>query len=113
MGGKVKDFQKVIVDDLDWKDTISGDHVFIEAHPSWCGPCDCIKPMLYRVSLDKEEVKFCTAAIDKITFLKEAALKDHKDKVKPVFMYYRKGILKKQIEGVNSPEIMKLLDNIG
>ncbi len=27
MGGKVKDFQKVIVDDTDWKDTIGGDHV--------------------------------------------------------------------------------------
>lgn len=24
---KVKEFQKVIVDDLDWKDTISGEHV--------------------------------------------------------------------------------------
>jgi hypothetical protein len=38
----------------------------IEAHPSWCGPCDCVKPILYRVSLDKEDIKFCTAAIDKV-----------------------------------------------
>lgn len=27
MGGKIKDFQKIIVDDSDWKDTISGEHV--------------------------------------------------------------------------------------
>lgn len=113
MAGKTKEFQKVIADDMDWKDTIAGEHVFIEAHHSWCGPCECVKPMLYRVSLDKEEVKFCTAAIDKITFLKDVVLKDHKDKVKPVFLYYRKSQLKKQIEGVNTPEISKLLDNIG
>ena len=47
-----------------------------------------------------------------ITFLKDAALKDKKDKVQPIFMYYRKGQMKKTIEGVNAPEIMKLLDNI-
>ena len=27
MGGKIKEFQKIIVDDLDWKETISGEHV--------------------------------------------------------------------------------------
>lgn len=27
MGGKVKEFQKMITDDADFKDTISGDHV--------------------------------------------------------------------------------------
>uniref|UniRef100_A0A6U5B3U3 Thioredoxin domain-containing protein n=1 Tax=Hemiselmis andersenii TaxID=464988 RepID=A0A6U5B3U3_HEMAN len=112
MAGKMKEFQKVIVDDMDWKDTISGEHVFIEAHRTWTGPCECVKPMLYRISLDKEDIKFCTADLDKITFLKDAALKDHKDKVKPIFMYYRKSVLKKQIEGVNAPEIQKLLDNI-
>ena len=47
-----------------------------------------------------------------ITFLKDAALKDLKDQVKPIFMYYRKSVLKKQIVGVNAPEIMKLLENI-
>ena len=38
----------------------------IEAHKTWTGPCECVKPLLYRVSLDKEEVKFCTADIDKV-----------------------------------------------
>merc|ERR1712216_551843 len=60
------------------------------------------------LSLDKEDIKFATAASDKIT-----ALKDHKEKVKPVFLYYKKGALKKTIEGVNGPELMKLCDNIG
>ena len=27
MAGKVKEFQKVISDDTDWKDTIGGEHV--------------------------------------------------------------------------------------
>ena len=75
------------------------------------------------------------------------ALKDYKDKIKPVFLYYRvletefilsvqsptcclsdlfsqiklpgdgfanvqKGAKKKEIEGVNAPEIQKLCDNI-
>ena len=110
---KVKEFQKCIVDDVDFKDTISGDHVcacpsprarlqycrllgsahaaqlpplasgprakhpatcqlvrvlcaVVEAHQSWSGPCECVKPMLYRISLDKEDIKFCTAASDKV-----------------------------------------------
>jgi hypothetical protein len=40
--------------------------------------CDCVKPMLYRISLDKEEIKFCTAPSDKLPI----AGKEHKDKVK-------------------------------
>ena len=40
----------------------------IEIHQSWCGPCECLKPMLWRISLDKEEIKFCTAASDKVLF---------------------------------------------
>ena len=138
MGGKVKEFQKIIQDDADFKDTVAGDHVsecplssrprrdgtsrvrsctraqavgwalrhrtglqahatrdqmdthcacvqgmrahtgarcpdshtwvlaVVEAHQSWCGPCECVKPMLYRVSLDKEDIKFATAASDKV-----------------------------------------------
>jgi hypothetical protein len=27
MAGKIKEFQKAIVDDLDWKETIAGEHV--------------------------------------------------------------------------------------
>ena len=38
----------------------------VEAHQSWSGPCECVKPMLYRISLDKEDIKFCTAASDKV-----------------------------------------------
>jgi hypothetical protein len=38
----------------------------VEAHQSWTGPCECVKPLLYRISLDKEEIKFCTAASDKV-----------------------------------------------
>jgi hypothetical protein len=45
----------------------------IEAHHSWCGPCECVRPILYRVSLDKEDIKFCTAAIDKVEEKKDTA----------------------------------------
>jgi hypothetical protein len=38
----------------------------VEAHQGWSGPCECVKPMLYRISLDKEEIKFCTAASEKV-----------------------------------------------
>eukprot|EP00960_Hanusia_phi_P028396 747384-Hanusia_phi.AAC.2 len=58
-----------------------------------------------------------------------SSLKEYKDKLKPVFLFYKvrltgggvlvsdlvpsqKGALKKSIEGVNTPEIQKLLDNI-
>ena len=31
--------------------------------------CDCMKPMLYRVKIGKEEdIEFCTAASDKVCF---------------------------------------------
>jgi len=111
MAGKIKAFQKIIADDADFKETIMGEYVFIEFHPSWAGPCECVKPMLYRVSLEKEDIKFCTVASDKLPI----AGKDHKDKVKPVFIMYRKGKpLKdmKPIEGANTPAIQKILDNI-
>ena len=75
--------------------------------------------MLYRISLDKEDIKFCVAASDKVVppFMHASllcrvyspdrcrctphripgneqitALKDHKDKVKPVFLYYKVGL---------------------
>mmetsp|Transcript_8232 Transcript_8232/g.13049 ORF Transcript_8232/g.13049 Transcript_8232/m.13049 type:complete len:110 (-) Transcript_8232:116-445(-) len=108
MAGKIKEFQKVIVDDADFKETIAGEHVFIEVHPSWCGSCDCVKPMLYRIALDKEDIKFCTAASDKIQ-----ALSKYNNTIKPIFLYYRRGTMKGQpIEGVDTPKIQKLCDNI-
>jgi hypothetical protein len=91
MAGKIKEFQKAILDDNDWKETImqGAEHAcrlsshslsicaffdmvvhrkwtVVEVHQSWCGPCECIKPTLYRVSLDKDSIKFCTAASDKV-----------------------------------------------
>mmetsp|Transcript_47279 Transcript_47279/g.94621 ORF Transcript_47279/g.94621 Transcript_47279/m.94621 type:complete len:108 (+) Transcript_47279:24-347(+) len=105
---KVKEFQKVIVDDSDWKETIAGEHVFVEVHPSWCGPCECVKPMLWRISLDKEDIKFCTAASDKLQ-----AVNKYANQIKPVFLYFRRSVQKgKPIEGVDAPQIQKLLDNI-
>jgi len=38
----------------------------VEFHLSWSGSCDCVKPMLYRVSLEKEEIKFVTAVSDQV-----------------------------------------------
>eukprot|EP00277_Geminigera_cryophila_P047216 CAMPEP_0173071728 /NCGR_PEP_ID=MMETSP1102-20130122/9401_1 /TAXON_ID=49646 /ORGANISM="Geminigera sp., Strain Caron Lab Isolate" /LENGTH=118 /DNA_ID=CAMNT_0013940275 /DNA_START=14 /DNA_END=370 /DNA_ORIENTATION=- len=115
MAGKIKEFQKKITDDADFKETINGDYVFVEFHQSWSGPCDCVKPLLYRVSMEKEEIKFCTAASDKLPI----AGKDHKEKVQPVFIIFRKGKpLKvkgaemKPIEGANTPAIQSILDNI-
>jgi len=43
-------------------------HKVVEFHQSWSGPCDCVKPLLYRVSTEKEEIKFCTAASDKVCY---------------------------------------------
>mmetsp|Transcript_6718 Transcript_6718/g.23643 ORF Transcript_6718/g.23643 Transcript_6718/m.23643 type:complete len:130 (+) Transcript_6718:87-476(+) len=56
----------------------------VEVFQSWAGPCECIKPMLYRTSLDNEDIKFCCAAADKI-----GSLKEYKDKLKPVFLFYK------------------------
>ena len=115
MGGKVKDFQKHIQDDADFKETINGDYVFVEFHLSWAGPCECVRPMLYRNSLDKEGITFCTAPADKLPIYG----KDYKDKVKPTFIMYRKGKVMnikgapmEPIDGVNTPRIQSILDNI-
>jgi thiol-disulfide isomerase/thioredoxin len=55
-----KDFQKVIHDDADLRDSIQGAGVVIvECHQSWCGPCECVRPTLWRLSLDDESLKFC------------------------------------------------------
>ena len=102
-----KDFQKVISDDAEFREAVSGNGtVLIDVHPSWCGPCECIRPQLWKLALEDETLKFCTASSDKVPILS----KDFSGKVKPVFLVYKNGKPSGEpIEGVNGPEIVRRL----
>jgi hypothetical protein len=68
----------------------------MESHQAWCGPCDCIRPNLWKLSLADESLKFATACSDKVPLLKEFAAK-----VQPIFLVYKGGKKLATIEGVN------------
>lgn len=69
-----KDFQKIINDDAEFREAVAGNGTVcacaqyaseltqpvIDVHPSWCGPCDCIRPQLWKLALEDETLKFCT-----------------------------------------------------
>jgi thiol-disulfide isomerase/thioredoxin len=55
--------------------------VVIEAHATWCGPCECIKPSLWALGIQNENLKFGTASFDNVPLLKK-----NQGRVKPVFL---------------------------
>ncbi len=118
-----KDFQRVLNDDNEFKDAIAHPHVsrhmrtlfagiardtlqgvIIEAHASWCGPCECIKPSLWQMGIQNENLKFGTASFDKVPLLKE-----YQGRVKPVFLIFKDGKRIAAVEGVDLPAIKKSL----
>ena len=78
--------------------------MIIEAHASWCGPCECIKPSLWQMGVSNESLKFSTASFDKVPLLKE-----YQGRVKPVFLVFKDGKRVAAVEGVDLPSIKKAL----
>jgi hypothetical protein len=95
---KIKpDFQKVANDDTEFREIVGYSGItVVESHQAWCGPCDCIRPNLWKLSLADESLKFATACSDKVPILKEFAAK-----VQPIFFVYKGGKKLATIEGVN------------
>ena len=98
MGDKMKaDFQQVANDDTEFREIIGYSGITVmESHQAWCGPCDCIRPNLWKLSLADEGLKFATACSDKVPQLKEFM-----GKVQPIFFIYKGGKKLATIEGVN------------
>ena len=119
-----KDFQRVLNDDSEFKEAITHPHVHnarlncalararvtlgqgmvIEAHASWCGPCECIKPSLWQMGIQNENLKFGSASFDKVPLLKE-----YQGRVKPVFLVFKDGKRIAAVEGVDLPAIKRSL----
>ena len=78
--------------------------VVIEAHATWCGPCECIKPSLWALGIQNENLKFGTASFDKVPLLKE-----YQGRVKPVFLIFKDSKRVASVEGVDLPAIKKAL----
>jgi hypothetical protein len=95
---KIKpDFQKIANDDAEFREITAYSGITVmESHQAWCGPCDCIRPNLWKLSLADESLKFATACSDKVPLLKE-----YTGKVQPIFFIYKGGKRMATIEGVN------------
>jgi thiol-disulfide isomerase/thioredoxin len=117
-----KDFQRVLNDDAEFKDAIAHPHVHIwppisrlkcvtffqgivvEVHASWCGPCECIRPSLWQMGLQNENLRFATASFDKVQLLKE-----YQGRVKPMFLVFKDGKRIAAVDGVDLPAIRRSL----
>ena len=95
---KIKaDFQQIANDDAEFREIVGYSGITVmESHQAWCGPCDCIRPNLWKLSLADESLKFATACSDKVPLLK-----DYMGKVQPIFFIYKGGKKLATIEGVN------------
>jgi hypothetical protein len=56
----------------------------IEAPAIWYRPCECIKPSLWALGVQIENLKFGTASLDKVPLLA-----DYQGRVKPVFLIFK------------------------
>lgn len=100
---KIKpDFQKIANDDAEFREITAYSGITVmESHQAWCGPCDCIRPNLWKLSLADESLKFATACSDKVPLLKE-----YTGKVNPIFFIYKAGKKMATIDGVNGNIIL-------
>jgi len=90
--------------------------VVVNAHPSWCGPCDAIVPTMSRVLLDYEKAEdrflYCTGNIAKIgaqmqpTFPSDSTVNLEKAGCLPMFAIYRSKACVAVIVGVDSPTLL-------
>jgi thioredoxin-like negative regulator of GroEL len=78
--------------------------MIVEAHAAWCGPCECIKPSLWTLGVQNENLKFGTASLDKVPLLA-----DYQGRVKPMFLVFKDGKRVAAVEGVDLPAIKKAL----
>jgi thioredoxin 1 len=92
--------------------------VIINAHPSWCGPCEAIVPTMTRVLLDYEKADqrfmYCTGNIGKIgSFMQKSitaampTMDLEKAGCLPLFAVYKAKVCLAVVVGVDSPTLLQ------
>ena len=74
----------------------------IEVYSKWCGPCQCTVPTLRKLHKDLVEDKGCGVQFIQAQSDEIAVLKDFKQRTKPAFLFYKKGVKVHEIDGVNT-----------
>mmetsp|Transcript_30383 Transcript_30383/g.74638 ORF Transcript_30383/g.74638 Transcript_30383/m.74638 type:complete len:125 (+) Transcript_30383:43-417(+) len=83
----------------------------MEVYAGWCGPCTAVVPTLKKLHWDLVEersaaVQFVVCNSDNVE-----ALKEFKDRSKPLFLVFRKGNKVQTIEGVNTYQLKTYVED--
>lgn len=82
----------------------------VDVFTNWCGPCQQMVPTFknLQVNIDMFEDRVTIIQVDRET------VNEYKEKFpftsKPRFLFYQRGQLIKEIDGVNAPEILRTID---
>eukprot|EP00292_Cryptomonas_paramecium_P019483 CAMPEP_0113666804 /NCGR_PEP_ID=MMETSP0038_2-20120614/3081_1 /TAXON_ID=2898 /ORGANISM="Cryptomonas paramecium" /LENGTH=124 /DNA_ID=CAMNT_0000582343 /DNA_START=3 /DNA_END=377 /DNA_ORIENTATION=- /assembly_acc=CAM_ASM_000170 len=82
----------------------------LEVHSGWCGPCLAVVPTLKKLHWDLVEeraaaLQFVVCNSDRVD-----ALKEYKDRSKPLFLIYRKGNKLTTVDGVSTTSLKSFIE---
>ena len=81
--------------------------VLVDFWATWCGPCNTLSPIVFDVSKEREDVKFCTVDVDQ----NQDLLAEYGIMSVPTLIVFKNGeIINKSVGVISKPEILALLD---
>ena len=81
--------------------------VLVDFWATWCGPCNMLSPIVFDVSKEREDVKFCTVDVDQ----NQDLLAEYGIMSVPTLIVFKNGeIINKSVGVISKPEILALLD---
>ncbi|KAJ5279326.1 thioredoxin [Penicillium angulare] len=90
----------------EWQEKIenSKDLILVDFFADWCGPCKAIAPVIEKLSLQHENIKFYQVDVDK---LNDVAA-DNGISAMPTFLFFKDGkkLEDKSVRGANGAAIM-------
>mmetsp|Transcript_11834 Transcript_11834/g.34928 ORF Transcript_11834/g.34928 Transcript_11834/m.34928 type:complete len:110 (-) Transcript_11834:114-443(-) len=97
------DFKKEILD-------TPGTLQVVELYQPWAGPCKAILNTFKRIYFDAGDkpLKFFTVDVEAVG----EPFTEYKGKCQPVFLFYKDGQVKAQVEGVQAPTLAKYIQTM-
>jgi thioredoxin 1 len=83
-------------------------NVVLDFYADWCGPCKRIAPMFVEMSARYPDIVFLKVNVDESEDLSSA----FQINALPTFVFVKKGVIEKRIEGVAIQEMLETLETI-
>ncbi|KAG2450614.1 hypothetical protein HYH02_004454 [Chlamydomonas schloesseri] len=101
-----------IANEAQWKTEVMetpGQLQVVEVFQSWCGPCKAVQSTFKKLYFDLNDrpLKFFSVSAEKLPLTKE-----YVGKCKPIFLFFKDGTQVEKIEGVQAPQLNKIVTEL-